>query len=285
LEKEVRESGISKGGGVKYITINTTKGNANHVAWMNEMRHIKSKGVGAYTNGMFLKDERGKPQTYENLNEMYSSVVNYLFSFGTRSKYDTMHFGVGLESYVLHSLKQNYLDFVRGPYNYLASLNVYHMASYISKFCQSLHYYSVCSLNRNHIMVDKIAPGALLIVKGGNKIYKSNRSRWYRLFFPVDKAYLDMFYPNGCSHTRLFLNGQDYLATPWMNMHETILVDGMFLCHRLTSVTLTSVINSTMDYKNVIMDLHMHICLMFHQRRTTEKTLHDLRYVLMNCFS
>jgi len=278
-EKYVRETGISRSGGIKYIKIGCNKRSHNYLLWQNEMGHIKVKGSSAIKNGMFLS------KSEDEVFNMYHSTINYFNQNSSYSKSEVLNQFLSPESEVLYSLKKFYLSTITPAYEILKIKNIYHMADYISRLCTSLHFFSISSLDRNHIMFDGFAPGSLLIVKGGAKIYKSNKSRWFRLFFPIDMSYSDFIYPEGGSYTKFMCNNELYIATPWINMHESLIIDGMFMLHRLTSFTLCSYLNSYNSIEEIINNLHFHYMMMFHQRRTTEKTLHDLRYLLMNCFS
>jgi hypothetical protein len=280
-EKCIRENGVSRSGGVKYIRLQCAKRHNNYKLFSAEMENIRVKGGKSIATGMFMKMNGVVP----NFDSMYDSTVTYLFE---NSYYDTrevMDDIISDESSTLYSLKKDYLKHVTPIYQYIKSLNVYNMAHAIAKFCKSLHFFSVCSLNRDNVMFDEFAPGALLIVKGGSKLYKSNRSRWFRVFYPIDRSYKDFIFPPDSSYTYFTMNEQHYVASSWINLHESLIVDGMYMAHRLTNFYIVSCLSTNCHYEKAIKDLHFQTLMMFHQRRVTEKTLHDMRYLLMNLMS
>jgi hypothetical protein len=279
LESHIRSTGISRAGGVKYVTLGCGKNNPNYTMWQSEMPHIKAKGSSAYKTGMFMQTPK------QDLISGYDKCINYLYSSEKFMSFDVLDEHLSPESDVLYKLKQKYMEEINKVYSYIKTLNVYNMSCFLSRLFRSVHYFSVCSLGRDHFMFDSFAPGCLLIVKGGNKLFKNNRSRWLRIFFPVSNQYADFIYPEGGSYKRFSMNGELYVATPWINFHETIILEGMFCAHKIANFYINSALSSTEDYPQTIHKLHFHTMMMFHQKRKTEKTLHDMRYILMNCFS
>jgi hypothetical protein len=279
LESHIRSTGISRAGGVKYITLGCGKNSANYQSWQAEMPHIKSKGSSAYKTGMFMNLSK------EAIDSGYSKTVDYLFSSEKYLSFDVMDNFIAAESDVLFRLKQMYMKEINVIYNYVKTLNVFNISCFLSRMFRSIHYFSVCSLGRDHFMFDSFAPGCLLIVKGGNKLFKNNRSRWLRIFFPVSNQFSDFVYPEGGSYKKFSLNNEEYVATPWINFNETLILDGMFSAHKIANFYINSALSSTDEHSITIKKLHFHTMMMFHQRRKTEKTLHDMRYILMNCFS
>jgi len=279
LESHIRSTGISRAGGVKYVTLGCGKNSQNYSSWQSEMPHIKAKGASAYRTGMYLNNSKNY------LDEHYNNTVNYLFNSESYLSFDVLDAFISPESEVLFRLKQQYMTEINKIYNYIKTLNIFNMSCFLSRMFRSLHYFSVCSLGRNHFMFDSFAPGCLMVVKGGNKLFKNNRSRWVRLFFPISNQFSDFIYPEGGSYKKFQMNNEEYVATPWINFHETLILDGMFSAHKLANFYINSALSSTENYDVTIKKLHFHTMMMFHQRRKTEKTLHDMRYILMNCFS
>lgn len=133
-------------------------------------------------------------------------------------------------------------------------------------------------------MFDKFYNDCLLIVKGGTKIYKNGKSRWFRILFPIDPK-LKITYGLGGSNKIININGTLYVCTPWICIYESIIVECMFYDYKITSYLIGLSELNKFNLSLTIDETWFQLMLGFHQKRKTEAMLHNNRYLLMNIYS
>jgi hypothetical protein len=144
---------------------------------------------------------------------------------------------------------------------------------------------SVKAYNYNYVKVDNLGLSDILIMcRGGSKIFKHQRSRLYRLFFPISSQDLQFSgYMHNDSFEILRYSGRVYIATPWSQVHQDVLFDYMFCTYRVFNqiYSITSRVDSSLTHPIPSLAIFPAL-LMFHNRRKTEKFLHNSRYLIVN---
>lgn len=160
-----------------------------------------------------------------------------------------------------------------------------HASAFVSRFAHSLLFYSQLPFNSDYVRIDNLGyKDVLLIVKGGKKIFKTKSSKLYRLIYPVSNQVLKLHInPSyGTSSFEFFtINDQNYLVTPWMLLHESILNDALSFYSRVTSFAILNS-NPKLPYSKQYSLTATNILLAFHNRRQTESLLANLRYILLS---
>jgi hypothetical protein len=153
-----------------------------------------------------------------------------------------------------------------------------HIANFL--FNESLKTY-----NRNYVKVDNLGmSGVMIMLRGGNKIFRHQRSRLYRLFFPISPEDLKYSgYLQNDSYEIIRSDGKIYIVTPWSQVHQDILFDYMFAVPRVFNqlFSICSRVDSSLEKPIPLLSI-LPTLLFFHNRRKTEKLLHNSRYLIVN---
>ncbi|QTT61005.1 RNA-dependent RNA polymerase [Phytophthora condilina negative stranded RNA virus 13] len=156
---------------------------------------------------------------------------------------------------------------------------------YYERLAKFLFNESLKTYGNDYVKVDNLGLSDVLVMcRGGAKLYKHQRSRLYRVMFPVSK--IDIKYSGYLENDSFELfetNDKIYVVTPWSQVHQDILFDYMFAPSR--SFNQIYSISSRTDHtlQNAIPKMSvLPTLLMFHNRRKTEKFLHNSRYLIVN---
>jgi len=120
----------------------------------------------------------------------------------------------------------------------------------------------------------------MLVVKGGQKIYKTKSSRLFKLFYPVPVFFAR--YPEVFSKTTTFhdLGDKLIMETGWFVLNEAVLADMSFAYQKCLATFSNYYVRENGDLTNK--NIFFNFLLMFNNRRQTEVLLANLRYVLVN---
>nr|UYL94436.1 MAG: RNA-dependent RNA polymerase [Sanya bunya-like virus 6] len=151
--------------------------------------------------------------------------------------------------------------------------------------CKTLFKESCRSYNRDFVKFDNLGfKNVICIVRGGKKIFTKQVSRLFRLAYPVDDLY---FEAGGLSENEnfqeVFSEGKRYVLTPWMQLHQDVLYDGMTFIYRSFSYLNSVLENSgsttieSLELKDVLP-----LLLGMSNRRKTESFMHNVRYLIVN---
>jgi hypothetical protein len=159
-----------------------------------------------------------------------------------------------------------------------------HSAAFVSRLSHSLIYYSQMSFNSSYIRVDNLGyKDVLLIVKGGKKMFKSKSSKFFRLVYPVFSECKDWYLAHGqdSSSSMLFqMDGLDYMLSPWVQWHESILNDSLSFFTRVVSFNVLN-LDPKFDFSMQFHKISVNVLLSFHDKRQTEVLLSNMRYILL----
>nr|CAH2618891.1 RNA-dependent RNA polymerase [Prairie sphagnum bunyavirus]CAI5383892.1 RNA-dependent RNA polymerase [Prairie sphagnum bunyavirus] len=252
-----------------------------HDAFEAEMQHFKKKGTISTFKGV------GLHIGHETSKKYYDGLKNVLLSqTGVDCPDDYYSDHVAEDSGMLMDLKQKHISDNRDFKKYLMGTFLYHSAAFVSRLCHTLMFLSQTPTGGDNFCVDNLGyDDVLLIVKGGKKIFGTKRSRLFRLIYPTFESNADMHFPAGLdsSFRRLEVKGKLYMSTPWMNLHETVVSDGITFVNRVAGfITLN---RCSEDHHVEIDKCYFNVILSYHNRRKTEAFLHNLRYITMNCLA
>ena len=139
--------------------------------------------------------------------------------------------------------------------------------------------------NSDFVKVDNLGfDNLLVLVRGGPKSHVKNLSRLFKVIFYMDNSDLKYsgYDENPFFETHVF-DDKVLVATPWSHLHLDMLYDWFSLRERVfmnlfSNHTRCSIpLKERQDKLNVLPSM-----LAFHNRRKTEKLLHNTRYLIVN---
>jgi hypothetical protein len=259
-----------------------TSGKAEmHGAFVEEMKHFKQKGTISSFKGV------GNNVDFEWSEMCYNSLKNALLcQSGVNCPDEYYSDFVSDDTKMLKDLKEKYVSDSSDFKKYLMGTFLYHSAAFVSRLCHTLMFLSQTPTGGDNFCIDNLGyDDVILIVKGGKKVFGTKRSRLFRLIHPAFESSVDMYFPKSfdSSFRRVEVSGKLCLVTPWMNLHETMLSDGITFLNRTAGyITLN---RGEGEHKDEIDKCFFNVILSYHNRRKTEAFLHNLRYITMNCMS
>jgi len=162
---------------------------------------------------------------------------------------------------------------------------IFQCSVFLERFSKFIFNESLKNYNKDYVKIDNLGYKEILVmVKGGSKLYKHQRSKLYRLMFPLSELdYRYSGYKENLSFESIRVEGKLYIMTPWSQIHQDVLFDYMFAPYRVFN-QLFSVCARMGELENAeIPSLAvLPSLLMFHNRRKTEKFLHNSRYLIVN---
>lgn len=275
-EMEFKE-GIKKNIGM--VRINSSGKSLMRQEFRNEMKHFKQKnvqssieGVGASLNGELISSQ------FDILIDLFSADCGNNDSFLIDNY-------IANDSKILQQLKTHTINEYGNLIKRVKDSYLGHSSAFISRMAHSLMFYSQLPFNNNYVRVDNLGyKNTLLIVRGGSKIFKTKSSKLFRLVFPISDElvthYNDMSigYSN---YLQVIFEGVNYIITPWILMHENILVDSISFYPRIMSFCVLNS-NPELSFHQNLTRYFLNILLSFHNRRATEAMLANLRYILLS---
>jgi len=220
---------------------------------------------------------------YNLLNEEFRELVDFLMSPAPQipeqiqwSPSD-MTF---LDDMIASSIKQQKL-----LYNEFVKLKLAHVCRFISNLCYSLSYISQTATGPRLCHVENLGyKDVILIVKGGRKSFTTKRSKMFRLIYPIHRCVGTFLNKN---YSFIDHNEKTYVLTPWMNYHETQMNDGMFCIQKVMSYLINMSARNLveMPIKQKLRNYILPVILLLHNRRSTEATMHNLRYLIANAMA
>jgi len=168
--------------------------------------------------------------------------------------------------------------------------NLATILEFIARLCKSLFRYSSDPYNKNYVSIDGLGyKNAVLIVRGGKSLYKTGKSKLFRVAFPIRDNNLDATYMGFAENSdfrQVSIDNKLYVITPWQQMHSQVLIDGMSIVHRVfAQLTSTSLRCGITNYNEMRFNFALPALLALHNRRKTEAFMHNCRYLTVNCFA
>nr|CAH2618712.1 RNA-dependent RNA polymerase [Aulacomnium heterostichum bunyavirus 1]CAI5383856.1 RNA-dependent RNA polymerase [Aulacomnium heterostichum bunyavirus 1] len=284
VSSKIREIDKSKKHSKKVGVIKLTSKNRTPTGdlFRKEMSHFKSKEVVSNYKGV------GNNHDFKNYDQVFKNLIEILLMPSLCKPEESIYNEyVSEDCRLLEDLKNSYVDHYSNKKKMLEGTNLYSSCCFISRLCHTLLYLSQTTFNTDNICVDNLGTtNSVLLVKGGKKIFPTKRSKLFRLIFPTYRSVCNLYFSPGSSTSfeTFKIGGLDYIVTPWMNLHETVLTDGLTIHSKVMGFSILSN-DPGIDFLDSMRPLMFNILLCLHNRRQTETMLHNLRYVFMNCMS
>jgi hypothetical protein len=279
LNKKVKKVGASQNREISMIRIPLKSKNKFREMFNAEMEHYRKKSQKASYKGIGVIDFNNCKNTYNTLKLLMKTPG------GPEPKDNILSELVSEDANLLKMLKTDYTNNLKVKLDLIKGTLLYSACEFVSRLCHSLAYLSQTSFNGDIVTVDNLGyDNVILMVKGGKKVFRTKKSKLYRLLHPVSEClenwYNDPNFTNSSEFVRF--NGNLYILTPWQSMNETLLNDGLTFLHRTMSYVLLC---HEPEPLVSVEKCFFNIMLSFHARRKTEEMLHNLRYISVNCIS
>nr|WGH72967.1 MAG: putative RNA-dependent RNA polymerase [Trichoderma gamsii mycobunyavirus 1] len=146
-----------------------------------------------------------------------------------------------------------------------------------SRLCYTLLAVSNKSFNKNFLYLDNLGlKNVLLIVKGGGKMSTTRKSKLFKLIYPVVPEAL-----NWQNRSRLFSsNGIFFEETSWIQLHQNEMLDGLALPTKI--INNYCYLRENNEKQHAFDQLFIPSALALCNRRSLEKNLHNMRYLIVN---
>jgi len=159
---------------------------------------------------------------------------------------------------------------------------------FIQEFCYTLSYYSTNNVSSRHVMFDCLGyNNCLMLCRGGKLSQNKQSSKMFKLFYEIDPIVASFITSNYSEFSSFKINkiGEKcYCFTPWMELNNTLMMDGFSSVSKVLGGHVLTYLEQ-IDKKDIeqFMDSQaMRSILFLHNKRLTESTLHNLRYITMS---
>lgn len=156
---------------------------------------------------------------------------------------------------------------------------------FMSRLAAFLFNESLKTYNGSYIKVDNLGfDNVVVIVRGGPKIFKHQRSRTFRIFFGMDESDLEWSgYKENDSFEVMKSEGRCIVAAPWSQIHQDVLFDYLSMPYRTFNQLYSIYTRQFTDFDLPLQSLSLlPFILALHNRRKTEQFMHNCRYLIVN---
>jgi hypothetical protein len=251
----------------------------NH--WKEEMKHFQKKGSQYRGVGELSQSDHTKCKDY------FQSLADRFFSkeftnLSTRKIYNDLR-GPGPD--FLTNEKNKFTADWDIFYKNLSGTLFDQETHFVSSLCHCLFKESTRTYNNNYIKIDNLGlKDIIVLIRGGSKIYKNQTSKLFKVFFkidPLDVKYTG--YQDNPSFEVIKCSSFYMVVTPWMQLHQDVLLDGISFRHRAFMNLYTNQKRSLFPLDASISRFNsLSIFLFLHNRRKTESFMHNCRYLIVN---
>jgi hypothetical protein len=275
---------LSKGGTEKrLIKIPCSKKSLEYVMFRSEMAHFDKKGSQFRGIGLLSENDYLKFDVY--LKKFIDRLTMKEFHNNqSRSLYNKQRLpGPKFLNDIKNNYTENWDNFFERFFKGTLIEQICELTTRLSSF---LFNESVKSYNKDYVKIDNLKyDNIIIMIRGGPKIYKNQTSRLFKIFFYVDQSDLRF---SGYEENPVFeviqdVDGKTMIATPWSQIRMDSLFDYNNILPR-TFLNLYSTYSRTHHTKeeNMSKMSFMPFILSIHNRRKTEKFMHNSRYLIVN---
>jgi hypothetical protein len=159
----------------------------------------------------------------------------------------------------------------------ISQLSIYNWLKFHSKLCYTLLAASNRGFNKNYVLIDNLGlQNVMLIVKGGSKLTTTRKSKIFKLIYPCVDQSVDWMQGKNISKQRNIT----FDETPWMQLTQSELMDG--LCLPVKFSLNYNYLRTKYDQELTQECLFIPTALSLSNRRSMEKNLHNMRYLIVN---
>jgi hypothetical protein len=232
---------------------------AEKTLFKNETVWEKNRGYKVY------RGEQKDLQSIASLCKQVSDSVKFRFDL-PNNEYDAP---------CILKMKEMCLKELSTAYHEVAVTNIFNALVFMSRLAYSLMAVSNQSFNSNYVKFDNLGlTNVILTVKGGKKITTTRRTKIFKLIYPCSD-HLQEWNPSVFTSKGVYFD-----ETPWMQITQSALFDMQAAPYKyllnyssLRERYTPAVCHDMIDFPAL---------LLLHNRRKTEITLHNLRYICVN---
>jgi len=274
--KYIKENIVNKVRTNKTVKLRMGKNSLHAANFQSEMEHFGSK------KGYYGVGDTAKLRHEENKRD-FDHLCKIMLTKAAESCNSDPYIGKhGPGPDELTKLKKDMIEEINPLRDQFKSLRMGKAADFARKLSHTLFKLSTTSNNRDYTTMDNLGyDNVILFVRGGKKMYQTSKSKIFRVLHPIDIELKEFFGYNQI-HTIKEYQGQHYVLTPWMQMNSDILLDTHRIFHRLFYDISVSFLRTKRCFETCTNFDLIPYFLAFHQRRQTEVTLHNTRYLIVN---
>jgi len=158
----------------------------------------------------------------------------------------------------------------------ITQTNLFQWMLFHSRLCYTVLAASNRNFNKNYVMFDNLGlNNVCLIVKGGKKITTTRKSKIFKIIYP-------------CLNEAFYWQQKKYIRpgkvtkeeSPWMQLSQSELLDGIALPYKMLQNYFYIRNKNTFEETKSMLILPSLLALS--NRRSTEKNIHNMRYLIVN---
>jgi hypothetical protein len=282
--KRLYKKSLAKAGSAtreRMVKLKCRKNSELHAEWKREMAHFNKtgsqfKGVGPLSTEMLPEVDK----YFKDLSDrMFSSDFG---GIDTGNLYDIVR-GPGPD--FLTQEKDRYTSRWNEFFNTIKGTLYDQMSYFVSALCRSLFKESTRTYSNEYIKVENLGmSNVVLLIKGGSKIYKHQTSKLFKVIFMCD--YRDKIYTGYHENPSFECHALEdglMVATPWMQLHQDAMLDGITFRHRSFMSLYTNHTRAGFQLTESVSRFNfLPVMLFLHNRRKTETFMHNCRYIIVN---
>ncbi len=266
--------------GVRLLRLNSSRNTIMGTHFLKEMSH--------YRNEKNILKGVGNPQDVQMLMEYFTSLPSKLMqegflSVGSQSLFNKERSpGSPFLCKEKDKFTQNWELFYNS--NFKGRL-IDQITEFGRRLATTVFAESTKGYNKDFVKIDNLGLNDVIVmIKGGSKIYKNQRSKLVKIIFPCDKSDLTfMGYQENEHFEKFRSSGKSFVCTPWLQLHQDVLYDLMSLPSRTFMNLYSTHIRAKIPIADKVPKLNMlPVILNLHNRRKTEKFMHNMRYMIVN---
>jgi hypothetical protein len=282
--RSLYKASLSKAGSStreRMVKLKLPKSSSLYSEWKNEMSHFQKtgsqfKGVGKFDDEVALK-------AGDYFKELSDRMFDKNFQgMDTGPLYDNVR-GPGPD--FLSKEKDKYTD-RWDQFSEMLKGTLYNQMSYfVTELCKSLFKESTRSYNNEYVKIENLGmSNVILLIRGGSKIYKHQTSKLFKVIFLTDhRDHIFSGYRDNVSFETFVTESGVLTATPWMQLHQDTMLDGITFKHRSFMSLYTNHTRAGYSLSETVSRFNfLPVMLFLHNRRKTETFMHNCRYIIVN---
>nr|QUA12645.1 polyprotein [Phytophthora cactorum bunyavirus 3] len=259
------------------VKLNMSKNNLNHKKFKDEMSHFQGeknvfKGVGMLDG--------------EQATDFFSSFIRSMSDVEAIVPEPMYNRVRSPGPKFLNSLKNMHTDRYDQFFDsHFKGKRVDSITQMYAAVSQHLINESCKSYNGSYFKVESLGyKNLLVIVKGGSKLYRHQKSKLYRLCALVKSSEVRFLGYEGNRSTKCYPMGdRTLIITPWAQMQQDVLFDYITLRQRSFMNLFSAHVRTGAETHAPIEDLfYIPLILSLNNRRKTEQFMHNSRYLIVN---
>ncbi|QTT61001.1 RNA-dependent RNA polymerase [Phytophthora condilina negative stranded RNA virus 9] len=264
----------------RLVKVNCNKNTPMNELFRSELSHFHRNG------SQFLAVDREKVEEPHVIEDMRDLIGGLLIGCNDKLDFPLFNTESKPDLAFLNDIKKDLKSQWGETLSEFSKTPCFHSAVLTYSLCKTLFKESCKTYNRHFLHVDNLGfQDVFVIVRGGKKIFTKQVSRMFRICYPLtDRDFKHMGYESNINFKRFHYKGKGFVMSPWMQLHQDVLYDGMTLIFRIFSYLNSVIINQKTGISSLDLNDLLPIALAMSNRRKTEQFMHNMRYLMVNPF-